>query len=87
MPFISGNQQPEACDAEAMADSAFAPEHRELWMGVSRQRLPDRRWNQDRLKAFQLAVEERAAWLYRRFHDDLGYEAWTLMREDNNISG
>ena len=26
---------------------------------------------------FQQAVEQRAAWLYRRFHDDLGFEPWT----------
>jgi len=85
MPFISGEQPDDICNAEAMIDSALAPEHRELWRMVSRPgRLADRRWDADRLKAFQQAVEVRAAWLYRRFHDDLGYDAWTAQREDNN---
>lgn len=79
MPFISREDQPPmADDAQAMADFAFAPEHREIWNRVSRPgEVNNRRWDEDRLKAFQRAVELRAAWLYQRFHDDLGYGSWT----------
>ena len=87
MSFIQSNRLPEPSDVDAMADWAFAPEQRELWKRVSRPgRMADRRWNDDRLKALQGAVEQRAVWLYQRFHDDLGYEAWTSMPKDNKSS-
>jgi hypothetical protein len=38
--------------------------------------VKDRRWSINRLAAFQRAVEQRAAWLYRGFYDELGYAAW-----------
>jgi hypothetical protein len=77
MPFIKANDQPPTEeDARAMADSAFASAHREFWRRVS-SGVGERRWNEDRMKAFQQAVEMRAAWLYQRFYDDLGYELWT----------
>lgn len=79
MSFIMRDHQPpQADDAEEMANFAFAPGDREIWKGVS---CPGpvlgRKWNENRLKAFQAAVERRAAWLYERFHDDLGYGQWT----------
>lgn len=79
MPFIlRDDEPPNVEDAKHMADFAFAPKDRKLWKRVSRQGPADnRRWNEDRLEAFQQAVEQRAAWLYRCFHDDLGYELWT----------
>jgi hypothetical protein len=83
MPFILCDDQPPATgDAKAMANFAFAPENRELWRRVSRLgKVGERRWNEDRLKAFQQAVEKRAAWLYQRFHDDLGYGSWTKEKQ------
>jgi hypothetical protein len=33
-------------------------------------------WPDERLKAFQQAVEERAAWLYNKFYSDLGFASW-----------
>lgn len=83
MPFILSHAQPDGYDEQAMTDNALAPEHRSLWRGVSREGpLSERRWNPDRLAAFQKAVEMRAAWLYRRFHDDLGYAAWHANQHD-----
>lgn len=77
--ILCDDQAPQEEYAKAMAESAFAPDHREIWRRVSRPALPvsDRKWDEDRLKAFQTAVERRAAWLYERFHDDLGYGEWT----------
>lgn len=80
MPFILCDDQPsQEGYAKAMAESAFAPDHREVWKRVARpgQGVADRKWNMERLNAFQRAVERRAAWLYERFHDDLGYGQWT----------
>ena len=49
-----------------------------LWEKVSRKgKVSDRRWNKERLLAFEQAVEGRAVYLYQRFHDDLGFSAWT----------
>ncbi|MGE0469541.1 MAG: DUF262 domain-containing protein [Nitrospira sp.] len=79
MSFIErDNHPPSEADSKNMADFAFAPEHRGLWRKVSRSGpVADRRWDEDRLKSFQDAVEQRATWLYQRFHDDLGFEPWT----------
>ncbi len=82
--ILGGDQPPQAADAKSMADSAFNPDHREVWKRVSRDCLiPDRKWDEDRLKAFQKAVELRAAWLYQRFYQDLDYEQWTSGKQGN----
>lgn len=79
MSFIlCGDQPVEEGAANLMANFAFAPGHREIWSRVSSPGpVSGRKWDGDRLKAFQTAVELRAAWLYERFHDDLGYGQWT----------
>jgi hypothetical protein len=78
MPLVSCDQPIDAGHEMAMADFAFAPEHKELWKRVSRPGpVAARRWNEDRLQAFQKAVELRATWLYQRFYDDLNYQTWT----------
>jgi len=33
-------------------------------------------WNNQRLERFQHAVEDRAAWLYKRLYEDLGFSDW-----------
>lgn len=77
MPFAM-TDDPSEVDRQKMAKSAFPPEHRALWKRVSRPgAVADRKWNHDRLAAFQRAVEQRAAWLYQGFYDELGYAAWT----------
>ena len=77
MPFAVAGGEPSDSDRAEMAKLAFPPEDRALWKKVSRTgAVSERRWNDDRLAAFQRAVEQRAAWLYRRFFDDLGYEQW-----------
>jgi hypothetical protein len=83
MSFIMSDAQPNDCDERAMAECAFAPAHRPLWRRLSRRgSLSERRWDSDRLAAFQKAVEMRAAWLYRRFYDDLGYAVWHASEHD-----
>ncbi len=81
MPFIERDGPPDTSDTDAMANWAFAPEQRKVWRRVSRPgKVAERNWDQSRLAAFQQAVEQRAAWLYRRFHDELGYESWTSLQ-------
>jgi len=74
------NCQPELDEQDAL-DFAFpsAREHLALWKRVScpnTTNMSDRLWTNDRLAAFQKAVEQRAAWLYSRFHDDLHFGKW-----------
>ncbi len=81
--ILGEDQPPQAAHAEEMANFAFAPEDRGVWkrLACPGSKVGDRKWDEDRLRAFQTAVERRAAWLYERFHDDLGYGQWT------NING
>ncbi|WHZ25101.1 MAG: hypothetical protein OJF47_004213 [Nitrospira sp.] len=86
MSFIlRDDQPPQAADAEEMANFAFAPEHRGVWKKIAYpgSKVPDRKWDEDRLKAFQEAVERRSAWLYERFYQDLGYEQWMSGKQDS----
>jgi len=53
---------------------AFRSEAMALWRRASG--AHDQVWPNDRLKAFQQAVEERAAWLYDKFYSDLGFVSW-----------
>ena len=83
MPFIVQDGQTGA-DATTMADYAFSPDHRALWKKVSRPGpVAGRIWDNERLAAFQEAVEKRATWLYRCFHDDLGYAGWISEQSQN----
>ena len=76
MPFaIKDNASKQ--DKANMTKFAFPLEDWALWKRVSRpDALAKRLWDQDRLAAFQQAVEKRAAWLYCCFYNDLGYAAW-----------
>lgn len=80
MQFIlRDHQPPREDDVKEMANFAFSPDHRQIWRRVSHPGpVANRKWNEDRLKAFQYAVEQRAAWLYRRFYDDLEYDRWVI---------
>ncbi len=79
MSFIEReNHPPSEVDSKGMTDFAFAPDHRGVWRKVSRYGpIANRLWDEDRLRSFQDAVEQRTAWLYQRFHDDLEYGQWT----------
>lgn len=46
--------------ADAVWDGASQPEH----------------WTVSRMSSFQTAVEKRAAWLYRKLYNDLGFSNW-----------
>ncbi len=79
MCFIK--QKPESDKfKKGMKDWAFSAEIAP-WRLVSRSgAVADRKWNNERLQAFQVAVEKRAVYLYQRFHDDLEYSSWTSSR-------
>lgn len=83
--ILGDDQPPQAADLEEMAKFAFAPEHRGIWKKIAYpgSKVPERKWDEDRLKAFQKAVEWRAAWLYERFYQDLGYEQWINGKQDS----
>jgi len=83
MPFTIKDGASEQDKAD-MAKFAFPPEDWALWKKVSRPGLTtERQWDQDRLIAFQQAVEKRAAWLYCCFYGDLGYAAWVSGEEES----
>lgn len=76
-------------DKTHMARFAFPPEDCAFWKKVSRpDAVAKRLWDQDRLTAFQQAVEKRAAWLYCRFYDELCYmnAAWVPVAAQNVAS-
>lgn len=87
MSFVLRDNVPSDCDARAMTNWAFPPEDRALWSRVARPIVAERgRWDGARLEAFQQAVERRASWLYRRFHDELGYLEWTFITESDRAA-
>jgi len=71
----------------SLVKMAFSPEHRAAWAKVSREGPTTcRKWDNSRLAAFQSAVEQRAAWLYRQFHDDLGFNTWVSAQLQQHTS-
>lgn len=87
LPFsLDDSVPPTDVERKAMADFAFNPKDRGLWQRVSRPgEVSKRRWDEDRLKAFQQAVEKRAVWLYQCFHDELNFGLWTKRIEDEQF--
>jgi hypothetical protein len=71
MPFLHEPYDPEKGLPE---DFAFDfPDIQNLWKRADE---PRQIWSADRLLAFQAAVGQRTAQLYRRFFDHLGYSNW-----------
>ncbi len=71
MPFSHETYNPEKGRPE---DFAFDfPNIENLWKRADE---PREIWSADRLLAFQAAVGQRTAQLYRRFFDHLGYSSW-----------
>ena len=87
MPFAV-TDDPSEEDKGDMARFAFPSDDHELWKQVSRSgRGIERQWNEARLAAFQQAVEQRAAWLYNRFYNELDYAKWVPVKEESVNSG
>lgn len=57
-------------------DGAMNPESRDLWLRASAP--PDGTWTEDRIAAWQQAVEERTVWLYECLWKEVGFDAWRL---------
>ena len=74
MPYVACDDPLSEDSIRSMAEIAFSPEHRAMWLQASGP--AETSWDEERLKAWQHAVEERTLWLYRRFYDDLGFKAW-----------
>ncbi len=86
MDFASKDNPSEEDQAD-MAKFAMPPNDQELWKQVSRfGKVAERQWDENRLAAFQQAVEQRAVWLYNRFYTGLGYAAWVSARGECVIS-
>ena len=80
----------EPCERDKadMARFAFSPKDRALWEQVSCSGdVKQRQWDENRLAAFQQAVEERAAWLYNCYYNELGYAEWVPAKEESVNSG
>jgi len=73
MPFVSCDAELSECDVKRMAEMAFNADQRAIWRMASGK---DKKWDRERLFAFQKAVEERTHWLYRYFYENLGFERW-----------
>ena len=89
MPFLLENGQLTHEIETKLVEMAFSSEreHRAAWAKVSRKGPTTcRKWDNIRLAAFQNAVEQRAAWLYRQFHDDLGFKDWTSAQLQQDTS-
>jgi hypothetical protein len=75
-------------EIEYHSSMGFDPGAINLWKiasGGDDNTKPNRRiWRDERLIAFQRAVEERAAWLYDKFYSELGFASWEG-RVDNTI--
>ena len=79
---------PSEKDQADMAKFAMPPQDRALWKQVSRSgKVAERQWDENRLAAFQQAVEQRAAWLYNRYYNELGYGAWIPANGESVTSG
>jgi hypothetical protein len=89
MSCLVTSGEPDGACKQALNDWAFPAEdeHRALWRMASSPEpvVWKRKWSDDRLSAFQRAVERRTVWLYRRFHDDLGYAAWTSAQRHDDV--
>ena len=56
----------------------FPCENKALWVEASPDSWTETPATDDRLSKFQEAIERRAAWLYRRLYDDLGFSVWLM---------
>ena len=54
----------------------FPDEDRALWIKASPDERTQVHWDDKRMGAFQIAIEKRAAWLYGRFYEELGFADW-----------
>lgn len=54
----------------------FNSEQRRVWFDASGN---GQDWNEQRLIAFQQAIEDRAHWLYRRFYEGLEFQRWGMI--------
>ena len=68
------NGLPAGDPTKALLD-VFQEGSPELWQQASPQG-EQTAWALPRRETFQLAVEKRAVWLYRRFYDHLGFSEW-----------
>lgn len=56
-------------------DGAMDPSSFDRWLEASAPM--DNTWSEDRIAAWQSAVEERTIWLYERLWEEAGFDAWS----------
>ena len=61
---------------EALLRGAFGDQVAALWQTASPRE--EEAWTDTRLRAFQNAVETRAAWLYERLYKEIGLNEWQV---------
>lgn len=76
-PVATANREAKA--KSLLECSAIEPEQAQLWIDC----LPaigtgDRCWSLERTKSFEVAVEQRAFALYRRFYLEPGFDSWGI---------
>ncbi len=75
MPFVKESDSPTKDEQTNMDAMMFNSEQRRVWFDASGN---GRDWNEERLIAFQQAIEDRAHWLYRRFYEGLEFQHWGM---------
>lgn len=61
-------------------DGAMDPNSHDLWLRAS---SADGSWSEDRILAWQQAVEERSVWLYERLWEEAKFDAWYPSTNEN----
>jgi hypothetical protein len=65
---------------QSLLDVAFNAEAEALWGNASKGEV----WSDDRMLAFQQAIEHRTAWLYEKFYTDIGFCEWLGTYSENS---
>ena len=62
-----------------LESSGIEPEHTQLWINcLPAKGAGDRCWSFERTKSFEIAVEQRAFALYKRFYQEPNFELWAV---------
>lgn len=76
MPFVKENDSPTKDEQASMDAMMFNSEQRRVWFDASGN---GQDWNEQRLIAFQQAIEDRTHWLYRCFYEGLEFQRWGVI--------
>lgn len=84
-PVVKANR--EARSLTLLECSAIEPDQAQLWIDCLPARgAGDRCWSFERTKSFEIAVEQRALSLYRRFYYEPDFQSWAIKAESCDVS-